>query len=178
MANHRPLCLSPWRRHNTTIPRLQNLFSLFFLHFSSHSLHHPPPFALALSCVSPCPPSFKVVPPLHLHPLIFFLLPSSLQSFSLQCPQIKHLHGLLSVHKSTRFVAFLWQCSCLHSVGGGFSLHQDADWLRLQTGAVNHVLPGAPHTVMSNITPLFNLRVNLQCHYGNRRCIIFGLTAF
>lgn len=46
MANHGPLCLSPWRRHNTTIPRLQNPF----LHFSFFSLHLPfSPVAFSLS---------------------------------------------------------------------------------------------------------------------------------
>lgn len=143
MANRRPLCPSPWRRHNTTIPRLQNLFFSFFLHFSSRSLHlFPPSLSLSLLCVSLSPffqSSSSPPPP----PPFFILLPSSLWSFSLQCTQIKHLYGLLSVHKSTRFVAFLWKCSCLHSVGGGFSLHQDAD-LRLQTGAVSHVLLVTP----------------------------------
>lgn len=46
MANHGPLCLSPWRRHNTTIPRLQTPF----LHFSFFSLHLPfSPVAFSLS---------------------------------------------------------------------------------------------------------------------------------
>lgn len=43
MANHRLLCLSPWWRHNTTIPRLQNPF----LHFSFFLLLLPLfPFSL------------------------------------------------------------------------------------------------------------------------------------
>lgn len=88
MANHRPLCLSPWRRHNTTIPRLQNPF----LHFSSYSLHLPSSlFLLALFFFQSNVP--------------FFLFGSSEQVFFSLFPytQIKHLYVLLYM-KSTWFM--------------------------------------------------------------------------
>lgn len=187
MANRRPLCPSPWRRHNTTIPRLQNLFFLFFFCTSPPVHSISPPLACSFSCVSPCPSSFKVAPPSSTATTFsFLLLSSSLQSFSLQCAQIKHLCSHLSVHQSTKFVTCLSNCSCLHAIGGRFrfSFHQDADWWQRQKLWV--IFSWWPlHRVRVRVrvrvaltltltlwlmTPTSNLRWDLQHHYGNRRC--------
>lgn len=119
-----PVAMETAQHHHSKITK--PFFFLFF--FCTSPLVHSisPTLACSFSCVSPCPSLFKVVPPLHPPPFLFFLS-SSLQSFSLQWAQIKHLYGLVSVHKGTRFVTFLWNGSCLHAVGGGFSLDQDAD---------------------------------------------------
>lgn len=130
MANRRPLCPSPWRRHNTTIPRLQNLFSSFFLYFSSCSLYLSSPRLLFLLCVSMS---------------LFFQssspsTPTTFFSFS-----FLNLYSvfLWSVHRSNTymvfrlpFVTFLWKCSCLPDCIGGFSLHHNADWWQFETDLV------------------------------------------
>lgn len=97
MANRRPLCPSPWRRHNTTIPRLQNLYSLFFMHFSSRSLHLSYPCLLFLLCV-PLSLFFQSSSPST--PTTFF-------SFS-----FLHLYSLFlcSAHRSNTYMVF---CLCI-----------------------------------------------------------------
>lgn len=121
MANHGPLCLSPWRRHNTTIPRLQNPF----LHFSFFSLHLP--FSLL-------PFHFFFHFPLFFRfqtnvPFSFFLLCSSFQSFSLW--HSRQTHALLYMWRLGS--CFLWShmlSLCCDVQASWISLddRQSGDW--------------------------------------------------
>lgn len=89
MANHGPLCLSPWRRHNTTILRLQNPFSILLLFFSPSPLFFFYPFPFSTCLFSS---AFILMFP-------FFLFSSSSVSFyrTLRCSSVRVNMGMLSV---------------------------------------------------------------------------------
>lgn len=121
MANHRPLCLSPWRRHNTTIPTLQNPL----LHFSFFSLHLP--FSLfPLPFFSTFPSAFKL--------MSLFLLGSYFQPFA-----CLHTHTDTQTHFQ---VLVCMKAVSLCVLCGFFVL-----WLRtfLRTGSRDIQAPKKPH---------------------------------
>lgn len=99
MANHRPLCPSPWRRHNTTIPRLQNLFFPALL--PSFPPSPPSLCSRSLLCVSLSPffQSSSSPPP----PPPYFLSPSFIYSLF-----------LCSACRSNTYMVF---CLCIRARG-------------------------------------------------------------